>query len=425
MLIILSYYVVCVTNIDIDHMARDQAFMRQAVRPSTARRYRYGESVWDRFQGHAMSRDLCWGSLDEQVRTLIRFQRYMVEVESLTGGQRALAMASRYHLVRCQGLSVLAFADPVVAGARRAGLETARGVQLAKEKAFSCPVDIEDVRAALGPEFEEDIRVLDGQGGSEGLRERRSRRDRALVYLAMCLAYTFLWRVSQYTMSDHVLMAEDVVVHGRPEGAGSSRLLHPWQLQSVADGEVEKISFSQRSSKTRRAQTFFLGRGNERELQLMHMVLGHCRRSQLCAGVPFLSSAQFGERKNLVPRLISGALKCVARRLGFPELQAAFKPHGLRIGGATELGAQRVGMEDIRRIGGWVSNSTAADGYRHESARGINALTAANGGAEQALRDRTRDILDYIPPTWVPAFKATATEPLVAVQEMAEDGRDK
>ncbi len=384
--------------------AADVAYIRKAVGKATAKGYDRMYLHYDAFLQHPISRDVrrtgSFYTPSEQSRLIVRYIRYLDEVLGLPHTQRAKAIAALQFAMRNDGESLGVFDEAAVRAARKAGRPGARELSLARERKKRMPVTMDMLRWMREKHWESHRGVAYLTQGRLSYAEWRRRvcngLDARMTYVAITLAYVFLWRVSQYTAqgknsgrTDHNLMAEDVLFKLRGTAPANHRAHRfPWQLRGLSPTTVESALLVIRSSKSDvagRGQYLHLARRTSDEATFLETLVIQCQESGVRPGDPLFISYRFGTSKRLNSRMINEALHDTAVDLGFGELGFAFSSHGLRIGGATELRASGRSSEEIRILGGWAPGSRAVHIYELDSDRLPNTLTAATTSDRRGL----------------------------------------
>jgi len=336
-------------------------FLKSGVRGTTLNSYKYKCTEWDKFKEkygydkHLGLEDL---PLQTQRIVLVKFIRHLYESKvstSVIGS--AVASLQFFMKVHCRGVKV--FSDPTIQLARKAVQPSQRSESLRKEKSQRYPVTL-DMLIWLRDDY-----------------FVRGDVDDKMTYLGCILAFTFIWRISQYvrdnTVNEHAVLAEDVrfkLVTGE--------IKHPWELKSIHRSRVECVVIVIRSNKQRCNETQYLhlGRKSNQEIQLLEDLIEWCSLSGVNKGEPFLSrhAVKNGimRHKNLTRRMISTALKVVAAAFGFDACH--FTPHGLRIGAATATRA-KASRELVQETAGMSKTSNNDLIYEKGTPMDDNALS--------------------------------------------------
>ena len=171
---------------------------------------------------------------DEKREMLVDFLRHLKKDVKM-GGAEISRMMSALRSRWVEGLSdVGVFSDASVKRARRASRGmTARETHQKKEKARRMPVTMD---------------LIEMERENDWVKTNDTTRN--MVYIAMVLAFNFMFRVSEYVMDikseEHALRAEDVLfLRGNRQTP-----LRAWEVKVETKEEVECILFVLRSSKT-------------------------------------------------------------------------------------------------------------------------------------------------------------------------------
>jgi len=191
--------------------------------------------------------------------------------------------------------------------------------------------------------------------------------DDWMTFLGIALAFHFMLRVSEYCadgQGPHALRAGDLLyfdAHGHH--------YRPWDLTPPAASQVSSAIIDVRSGKVDkdgRGRHLYLDRHGPAESRLLDLMLewstfgAHTDASHAFLSHPSLKIK--GRRKYLTRRMVSGALKTMARHFGFTD--AFFSTHSLRIGGMSCGTAAQMSNVSLCRIAGWDGQSEAL--YRRD-----------------------------------------------------------
>ena len=341
-----------------------RATLRGAVKRSTEARYTRSGELWDEYlRDHECSERYLGGMTRELQRAVVvLFVTWLKE----RGVAVANTMAGLFHWFRSELQDTTIFNDPAVEAARRSVAVKGRTLSLEQEKRYRYPISFDMVSWLREQTWlEEDL-------------------DEMMTSLGITYAFNHLKRASEYAYStetkyEHTLMNEDV----RFEFRGAKEKKAPWELVP-SDGRRELVNITaiDRSSKSNskgRGRLENISSRSEEEGQFMKDMLWFAlMKNSNQRGEMFFSRTQKGRRKKLTRKMVSTALKRVAREFDLPEEH--FSSHCCRIGGATELIHQGEGDEVQRRIGGWTSKASLIYPER----------TLANGGVLSRSSKRQR-----------------------------------
>ena len=375
-----------------DDKAMDEeraTFLRQGLGKNTNQRYEVNKGHWETFATEkGWGGDLCMkkASTDEKREVLVDYLRYL-KVEVKMNGAEITRIMSALRSRWVDGLSdVRVFSDASVKRARKATKgATSRESHQKKEKARRMPVTMDLI------EME---RVNDWVNTSDTTRN--------MVYIAVVLAFNFMFRVSEYVMDikseEHALRAEDVLFLRRDKQTP----LWAWTVKEVKKEEVQSILFVLRSSKTGEGRYLYLGRESVVEDRTVNDVVEWATLSGIQRGDPFLSRWAMGKnhqlsRKKLTREMINTTLKGLARQAGLASVGFAFTSHSLRIGGATSMMAAGKTRTEVKRTAGWKRDSACDEIYEMNTPADQGALSIASS------QFRVLDIADVhkmLPPTF-------------------------
>ena len=218
--------------------------------------------------------------------------------------------------------------------------------------------------------------------------------DTKMCYLGVAVSYNYGLRSSEYThdnklKGEHAVMAKDVFFVSRSGGR-----VMPWEIISTSSAEsIVSGSLSVVSSKTITdgiARTLFLSRVSPIESQLLDDILLCCIESKVKATDIFFSRYKADKRgivrrKQLIPKMVSAALKAAAVTFGLPE--SMFSTHCNRIGCASDLAAYGLQDPDLKKFIGWKSDSSFL--YQRGSEKDPSALRAGASGRSLTISDVT------------------------------------
>jgi len=379
----------CLTtlNIDTDEQLElfrvsqeDVEFLKSGVRESTKNSYKYKNSEWDKFKqkyGYEKTLGLEDLPLNTQRIVLVKFIRHLHESHVSTSVIGS-TVASLQFLMKVHCQSVKVFSDPTIQLARKATLPSQRSESLRKEQSRRYPVTL-DMLIWLRKDY-----FVNGD------------IDDKMTYLGCILAFTFIWRISQYvsdnSVDEHAVLAEDVrfkLVTGE--------IKRPWELKSVTKSRVESVVFVIRSNKQRGNETqyLYLGRKSTQEVQLLEDLIEWCHISGVKEGQPFMSRyATKNTRvthKRLTRKMVSTALKVVASSFGFDAVH--FTPHGLRIGAATSAKA-KAGRQLVQETAGWSKESNNDLRYELGTPMDDNALSISRTHFSVLTADQVKSMME-------------------------------
>lgn len=338
--------------------------LRGAVRKTTQAQYARSGDMWDAFlQEHECTERYLVGMEREMQRAaVVLFVTWLKD----KGVAVTNTMAGLFHEFRSELQDTTIFRDPAVEAARKSVALKGRALSLAQEKRYRYPISFDMV---------------------SWLREQtwlEADIDGMMTSLGITYAFNHLKRASEYAWStetkyEHTLMNEDVLF----EFGGSKVKKAPWELvPSDSRRELVNVTAIDRSSKANskgRGRLENISSRSEEEGQFMRDMLWFAlTKESNQEGEMFFSRVKGGRSKKLTRKMVSTALKRVAREFDLPEEH--FSSHCCRIGGATELIHQGEGDEVQRRIGGWSSKASLVYPER----------TLANGGVLSRSTQRQR-----------------------------------
>jgi len=347
---------------------RRAQFLKEGLGKNTNQRYGINKGHWE---GFAVERgwegDVCLRSAtrDEKREMLVDFLLYL-KLDVRMGGAEISRVMSALRSRWVEDLSdVGVFLDASVKRARKASRGmTAREIHQRKEKARRMPVTM-------------DLIEMERENG--WVKSKDTTRN--MVYIAMVLAFNFMFRVSEYVMDmkseEHALRAEDVLFLRR----NKQTPLRAWEVKTVDKVEVDCILFVLRSSKTGEGRYLYLGRPSEVESRTVDDVIEWAEVSGVQQGDPFLSRWALGKnhqwsRKLLTRAMMNTTLKGLAKQAGYASVGFAFTTHSLRIGGASSLLHDGRPRESVKRIA-WAPNSNCDELYELNTAEDRGALSVA------------------------------------------------
>jgi hypothetical protein len=302
---------------------------------------------------------------DEKREMLVDFLLYLKKDVKM-GGAEISRMMSALRSRWVEGLSdVGVFSDASVKRARRASRGmTARETHQKKEKARRMPVTMD---------------LIEMERENDWVKTNDTTRN--MVYIAMVLAFNFMFRVSEYVMDikseEHALRAEDVLfLRGNRQTP-----LRAWEVKVETKEEVECILFVLRSSKTGEGRYLYLGRHSETESRTVDDVVEWAEVSGVHQSDPFLSRWAMGKnrqwsRKLLTRAMMNTTLKGLAEQAGFDSVGFAFTTHSLRIGGASSMIHNGKPRDSVKRMA-WAPNSNCDEIYELTTAEDRGALSVA------------------------------------------------
>jgi hypothetical protein len=207
-----------------------------------------------------------------------------------------------------------------------------------------------------------------------------------MCYVAIALAYNFMWRASEfiYSKSDdvHALLRDDCTCYDADGGV----------VQSFNDTSiVVRMTFVIKSSKADqygRGRYLSLDRNGECQSQLIDDILFFLEESGTRSGDVLMSRWRKGRNLKLTRKVVTTVLKEAARHFNVDEVCITL--HSLRIGGATQLTALDSDPDMVDRVGGW---STSAAGRSKLYRRGtsmdygaVGAIDRSNGATKMSDR---------------------------------------
>ncbi len=390
-------------------------FMRKGVAEGTRRRHDLRLDEWKRFLGtRGIFDPLLEGyGEEEKVGLASLFVFTMKDNWGFSANKVAECIRSVSFAFKTAGRDASWTASPTLVLAR----EACRG---------GCARDRNLEREArVRPPFTCDMyQWVRGTYWDEGEWGNCEQVDRAMVSIAVGLAFNFMWRPGEYIYGrgGHAIQTGDLelVLQG-------GRRLFPWEVREhnkvwVMD-QVESALLVIRSSKTDRegrGRYLVLKRGNQSVTRLLVDLVRWCADSGGLEGEPLFSRWWDGRRKLLTSRMVTEVLREAGRAHGFGDLRV-FTPHMLRVGGMTTMMAAEEDRGRVKRLGGWSSNSDRDLGYAwntggNEGVLGLMDRELARGvllGAEEVrsvIRTQARRNGGGVGPTDPPA-EPTVTSP--------------
>ena len=175
-------------------------------------------------------------------------------------------------------------------------------------------------------------------------------------------------------------MAKDVFI----QSINGERLM-PWEVtkakstSTVASGTLSIVSSKNITDGV--ARTLFLSRASPVESQLLDDILQWCWESAVTENNIFFSRCKADgrgtiTRKQLIPRMVSTALKEAAVTFGLPATM--FSSHCNRIACASDLAAYGLTDSELKKFIGWKSDSSLL--YQRGSEKDPSALRAGATG---------------------------------------------
>ena len=340
-------------------------FCRGAYEKSTLIRYDQDTKYWIEFINSNGLHKFLWGlSRQEKVIEMVRFIRELVVTSHRSGDQvtRILSAMASLFRTHCQDIASVMESDSVkLARKAAAKQESARAISERKEMKRRAPVTLSMLSEARVWYWKMEKRVITA-----------TELDQSMVYIALMLAFHFMWRASEYIFDSkctkHAILNKDILFIDQAEGRFNREELR----RTCGKVRVNKILFKLRSTKTQRygnTRYLVLKRGSRTETGLLEDIV----RWITSAGVaepdmPFLSrnaavSNKTVRLKKLTRKEVSDALKYIAGQKGYSNVGFAFSPHSLRIGGASTMVGKGGSTEDTRMIGGWSKDSEVAEIY--------------------------------------------------------------
>ena len=292
-----------------------------------------------------------------------------MKTKGLSSGTIKKACASLRFESAVHGDSTQVFDNDSITLARKATLDSKRNISIQKEQRKRFPVTLDMIMWMRTYYYS------------------RGDIDSKMTYVGCVMAFTYMWRVSQYVLSsqseEHAILAEDVRIY-----TSKVKYFFPWELESIDRKQIESALFIVRSGKAGNETNYlFLGRKSKIESQLLDDIVEWSQLSGVQRGDPFLSRYKLhgsrNRRKRLTRRMISSALKIAAAAFGMDAV--AFASHSLRIGGATSLKAKGGSRDTIKRIAGstagWSQNSCADEIYQLGTEFDDNVLSRLDDNA--------------------------------------------
>jgi hypothetical protein len=223
--------------------------------------------------------------------------------------------------------------------------------------------------------------------------------DTCMIYIGMSLAFNFMWRASEYIMDNkntHAILSDDVIYI-----VNSSIRYRTWDIKTVLfTPAISSILFVIRSSKSdarHNGRYLHLSRKSILENQLLDDLIWWAINSKQKSGEPFLSRWFNNRMKKLTRKMLTDNLRMIAERLGFKnEMVFAFKPHSLRIGGATTRMSAGGSREVTKRIGGWGYDSSCDQIYYMNTALDEGALSMSRTGIQILTSEHVHQL---VPPS--------------------------
>ena len=334
-----------------DERQEVESFLRQGVAESTAERYDRNAHEWQEFVGSRGFGHDPWmaGFAVEEKRALVVLFILGLLKKGKSDHYVRMTLSSLHHEYRVRCLDTSLFdSDATIAVARKALGKRARELNLHHEKIKRMPVTLDMVQW---------LRV----------RYWKATVEKSMVYIAVVLAFNYMWRVSEYVFKegsgDHSIGADDVVII--LEGSDTRR--HPWTITRAEAHKVATILFVIRSSKadrTGKGRYLYLSRKSDVESQLVDDVIEWCVMSGVKQGEPLLSRWKVTGRGRARPtqlkltrKMVSDTRKFIARELGLDTVGFAISPHSLKIGGVASMKAAGIASSQVKKVAGFASES--------------------------------------------------------------------
>ena len=177
-----------------------ESFLRQGVAESTAERYDRNAHEWQEFVGSRGFGHDPWmaGFAVEEKRALVVLFILGLLKKGKSDHYVRMTLSSLHHDYRVRCLDTSLFdSDATIAAARKALGKRARELNLHHEKIKRMPLTLDMVQW---------LRV----------RYWKATVEKSMVYIAVVLAFNYMWRVSEYVFKegsgDHSIGADDVVI---------------------------------------------------------------------------------------------------------------------------------------------------------------------------------------------------------------------
>ena len=221
--------------------------------------------------------------------------------------------------------------------------------------------------------------------------------DDLMAYIGFALAYNFMWRASEYIVSNrgsksdtgvsdcvHALRRGDVTCYDISGEVVTSQAIH--MCKKVT--QVHSVTFVIKSSKADQGgQGRFLSLTRDGALQsrLVDDFVSFLRASKTSDEDYLMSRWKQGRNLKLTRKMLTSLLKDAAEAKGLPR--ACFALHSLRIGGATQMAASSSDSGMIERVGGWSSGKSANKSarYRRGTVLDYGALGSIDKGEKGSI----------------------------------------
>lgn len=327
-----------------------RSFLEQRVQRSTRLRYEQNGYLWFEFLDTLGIEDpyLQTFALDLKRVVLVEFVMYLEALVAPAEVSRVLTALRHQFRSACHSVEV--FEDEVVRTAKECVRKVSgREQNILREQQRRLPVTLDFV-----------VRSREHFWATIDL-------DRRMLYLGIALAFNFMLRASEYILDSksdqHTLLGSDVLLF-----TDDNRVkLSPSELRSQPWTNITSVMFVIRSSKKDQdghGRYLFLNKRSPLESQLVEDVVWWSIHSGSQESEPFLSRVSRGRGKKLTRRLLTEAVREVARLLHFEgEMVFSFKLHSLRIGGATCRMSAGGDRSMTQRVGGWSTNSACDQLY--------------------------------------------------------------
>ena len=363
--------------------------MHGSLEKGTKNRYQTNGDLWDAFTRQTDLDPLLEGLPKEaKRRAIVDFIRFLKEEKKINGAEvtRVMTAVRSRFVENCMDVDMID-KDASVLRARKASKElTQREVHIAREKRRRMPVTMDMIAEARR-------RLWAGSV------------EEKMTYLAIVLAFNFMWRISEYVMDakseEHALRAEDVLFL-RGEGLDPVRAWGVRDMKTRERQEVVSILFVVRSSKAKTGRYLYLSRNSVVESQTVDDVISWAGMADINRGDPFLSRWGMGRNKQLgrlklTRRMVNEELRVMARHAGFDSVGFAFSSHSLRIGGATTMVAGEKSTRNVQRVGGWAEGSSCNEIYELNTPMEAGALSV--GGSQFKVLS-AKDVKTLLPPSF-------------------------
>ena len=354
-------------------MAHASAIVQRGVKKTTHKDYERYIPRWDAylvekdFGGCSLLEDL---SLTTRIVLLINF----MDSENELGHDYGKAMSAVRCHVRDHLQDTSYFDNELISTARRALKPSSRVLNERKTARVRLPTPYDFILWLRAVYWE------------------RGDINHKMCYLGVAVSYNYGLRSSEYTHDDklkgeHAVMAKDVFF----ASINGDRLM-PWEVtKGLSSNTVNSGTLSIVSSKNITdgvARTLFLSRVSPVESQLLDDILQWCWESAVTEKDIFFSRYKADgrgtvRRKQLIPRMVSAALKEAAVTFGLPATM--FSTHCNRVACASDLAAYGLSDSELKKFIGWKSDSSLL--YQRGSEKDPSALRAGATGGTLTISD--------------------------------------